>query len=93
MSIALNPELEHRIAVKVQSGRYQSPSEVIQESLELLEARDASAQKNSEPQSPPIWETVAHLGEEISVEEWIKIPPDLARNLDRHLYGSTKTSE
>ena len=93
MSIALNPELEHRIAIKVQSGLYQSPSEVIQESLELLEARDATAQKDSGQEFLPIWETVAHLGEEISAEEWAKVPPDLARNLDRHLYGSTKTSE
>ena len=92
MSIALNPELEHRIAVKVQSGRYQSPSEVIQESLELLEARDGTAEKNSEQESLPIWETITHLGEEISEEEWDQIPPDLARNLDRHLYGSTKIS-
>lgn len=92
MSIALSPELEHRIAVKVQSGRYQSPSEVIQQSLELLEARDASTQRDSEKQSLPIWETVTHLGEEISAEEWAQIPSDLAGNLDRHLYGSTKTS-
>jgi putative addiction module CopG family antidote len=93
MSIALNPDLEHRIIVKVQSGRYQSPAEVIQASLELLEARDAVVEKTSGQETPPVWETVTRLGEEVSQEEWSQVPSDLARNPDRYLYGTSKISE
>jgi putative addiction module CopG family antidote len=93
MSITLNPDLERRITVKVQSGRYQSPVEVVQASLELLEARDAAVEKASAVEARPVWETVAELGHEVSQEEWAQIPSDLARDLDRHLYGAAKTAQ
>jgi Arc/MetJ-type ribon-helix-helix transcriptional regulator len=88
MAITLNPDLERRITVKVQSGQYLSPAEVIQASLELLEARDAAFQKVPDLEARPVWETVSDLGQEISEEEWAQVPSDLARNLDRHLYGT-----
>ena len=40
MNIALTPEQEQLIAGKVASGHYQSPSQVIEEGLRLLEAQD-----------------------------------------------------
>ena len=88
MGITLSPDLERRITVKVQSGQYLSPAEVIQASLELLEAWDAALQKASVSEARPVWETVSDLGQEISEEEWAQVPSDLARNLDRHLYGT-----
>ncbi|MGA3372782.1 MAG: type II toxin-antitoxin system ParD family antitoxin [Terracidiphilus sp.] len=93
MSILLNPELEQRIAVKVQSGRYRSPAEVIEEGLDLLEARDLAPQTSAAPNEPPIWETIVKIGKKIPEEEWAGIPTDLARNLDHYLYGSPKASE
>jgi putative addiction module CopG family antidote len=90
MSIRLNPDLERRITAKVKSGRYQSPAEVVQASLELLEARDAAVQKVPDVVARPVWETVAELGQEVSQEEWAQVPSDLARDLDRHLYGAAK---
>lgn len=42
MGILLNPELESRIAAKVQSGRYRSADEVVEKGLELLDARDGA---------------------------------------------------
>jgi putative addiction module CopG family antidote len=90
MGIILNPDLERRITVKVQSGRYHSPAEVVQASLELLEARDAAVQTAPDLETRPVWETVAGLGQEISQEEWAQVPSDLARDLDRHLYGASK---
>ncbi|HEY6847870.1 MAG TPA: type II toxin-antitoxin system ParD family antitoxin [Terracidiphilus sp.] len=90
MGITLNSDLERRITVKVQSSRYHSPTEVIQVSLRLLEARDAAVQKAADLEARPVWDTVADLGQEISQEEWAQVPSDLARDLDRHLYGTSK---
>ncbi len=40
MNISLTPELENLINEKVKSGLYNSPSEVIRESLRLLQEQD-----------------------------------------------------
>lgn len=40
MNVSLTPELEKLVARKVQSGLYQSASEVIREGLRLLENQD-----------------------------------------------------
>ncbi len=40
MNVSLTPELEKLVASKVESGRYQSASEVIREGLRLLEDQD-----------------------------------------------------
>jgi antitoxin ParD1/3/4 len=40
MNINLTPELEQLVHAKVQSGRYNSASEVVREALRLMEQRD-----------------------------------------------------
>ena len=40
MNVSLTPELEKLVERKVQSGRYQSASEVVREGLRLLEDQD-----------------------------------------------------
>lgn len=40
MNVSLTPELERFIREKVESGRYQSSSEVMREALRLLEERE-----------------------------------------------------
>jgi antitoxin ParD1/3/4 len=40
MSISLTPELERFILAKVESGRYDSSSEVVREALHLLDERE-----------------------------------------------------
>jgi len=37
MGITLTPDVEQRIAAKVESGEYQSPDEVLRAGLDLLE--------------------------------------------------------
>jgi antitoxin ParD1/3/4 len=37
MNVSLTPELEHFVQTKVESGRYNSASEVVREALRLLE--------------------------------------------------------
>ncbi len=93
MDIQINAELEHRIVAKVQSGRYGSPAEVIQEGLDLLEARDASSPASSIPDANSVWKTIVRLGLEVPEEEWSRLPPDLSSNVDHYLYGSPKASE
>ena len=41
INISLTPHLERFVSARVTSGRYQSASEVIRESLRLLEEREA----------------------------------------------------
>ncbi len=93
MAIDLNPELEHRIALRVQSGRYRSPAEVIEEGILLLEVRDAAPLAAPVSGAHPIWETIASLGKEISDEEWSRVPSDLAQDPDKYLYKSSNLSE
>jgi antitoxin ParD1/3/4 len=40
MNVHLGPELERLVETKVQTGRYNSASEVVREALRLLEERD-----------------------------------------------------
>ena len=42
MNVSLTPELEKFVSAKVQSGRYNSASEVVREALWLLEQHDAA---------------------------------------------------
>lgn len=42
LNVSLTPELERFVESKVESGKYQSASEVIREGLRLLEEKDVS---------------------------------------------------
>jgi antitoxin ParD1/3/4 len=42
MNVSLTPELEKFVSAKVESGRYNSASEVVREALRLLEERDSA---------------------------------------------------
>jgi hypothetical protein len=66
---------------------------VIQEGLDLLEARDSETDETDTGSNPPIWETIVNLGRQVPEEEWERVPTDLSKNLDHYLYGSPKVSE
>ncbi len=42
MNVSLTPELEQLVSNKVESGRYNSASEVVREALRLLEEHDSA---------------------------------------------------
>jgi antitoxin ParD1/3/4 len=42
MNVSLTPELEQFVSAKVESGRYNSASEVVREALRLLEENDSA---------------------------------------------------
>jgi len=99
MSILLNPDLQRRIAEKIESGRYGSVDEVVRRGLDLLEAQDASGtapastQNGVAREAEPIWEKVIRLGESIPKEAWTDVPTDLAKNWEHYRYGAPKESE
>jgi antitoxin ParD1/3/4 len=41
MNVSLNPELEKLVEAKVQSGRYSSATQVVEEALRLLERQES----------------------------------------------------
>ena len=48
MAITLTPQLEAMIRRQIESGRYDDPSDVVREALDLLEARDAEERLRAE---------------------------------------------
>lgn len=42
MNVSLTPELERFVHEKVETGRYQTSSEVVRDALRLLQSRDAA---------------------------------------------------
>ena len=38
----------------------------------------------------PIWEVIVEIGEQISDEEWAKVPSDASINYKHYLYGTPK---
>ena len=71
MNVSLTPALEKFVAQKVQSGLYQTASEVIREGLRLLEERDALHQARLDDIRQPIQDGNTQLarGEGLPGEE------------------------
>lgn len=46
-----------------------------------------------DPNARPFWERIIELGASVPMEEWEKVPKDLAKNLDHYLYGAPKEEE
>jgi Arc/MetJ-type ribon-helix-helix transcriptional regulator len=97
MGIPLNPELERRITEKVSSGRYKSADELIEKSLDLLDAQHpagaGAVDAEDTGRTEPIWERVIRLGERIPDEAWADVPTDLSKNWEFYRYGAPKESE
>lgn len=41
-------------------------------------------------QTEPLWQRLVSLGQQISEEEWAKLPTDLSQNFEHYMYGSPK---
>ena len=93
MGIAVHPDLERRIAAQVESGRYRTTDEVIQDGLDLLEARNANGAPPQEEDGRSISEIIMQIGREVPEDAWRDVPTDLAKNLDHYFYGAPKESE
>jgi len=74
MNVSLTPELEQFVATKVDSGRYNSSSEVVREALRLLEEHDQA-------RSAQIAAFNLELGHRLaSLDRGERISPAAARN-------------
>jgi hypothetical protein len=43
-----------------------------------------------DPNARPVWEIIEEIGASVPPEDWAKVPPDAARNLDHYLYGAER---
>ena len=93
MSIILNSELESRIVAKLKTGRYNSPEEVVEEGLALLDARDAVPATGGPSNASGIAEMIQAISSQVPEEEWLRVPADLSLNVDHYLYGSPRREE
>jgi hypothetical protein len=46
-----------------------------------------------DPNAKPIWEIAEEIAATVPDSEWAKVPPDLSKNVDHYLYGSSKDEE
>jgi len=93
MAISLSPELERRIAQKVESGEYSSAEELIRAGLHLLEVREEPAPSGDPDNGQSIAEIAAAIAKSVPDEEWNRLPADFSKELDHYLYGSPKSSQ
>ena len=91
-SLALSPDVEHLIAERVRSGRYQSADEVVREGLELLQERERETQRSPSNHAGNFAEVFESIARDVPDTEWKKVPVDLSKNIDHYLYDGHKTS-
>ena len=73
MNDSLTPDLDKFVAVKVESGRYTSASEVVREALRLLEEHDAARARQIAVFNKELTERIA------SLNRGEHVPPESAR--------------
>ncbi len=61
MNVSLTPELDNFVAAKVESGRYNSASEVVREALRLLEEHDRARAAQLAVFNQELGDRLAHL--------------------------------
>jgi antitoxin ParD1/3/4 len=71
MNVSLTPELEKFVAAKVQTGRYNSASEVVREALRLLEEHEQARAVQLDEFNKELGRRLAALdrGEQVDPEE------------------------
>jgi hypothetical protein len=61
-------------------------------SVELVQ--DYAADEEAfDPNARPIWDVAADIAAQVPDSEWDKVPADLSKNVDHHLYGSPPEEE
>jgi putative addiction module CopG family antidote len=98
MNVHLPDHWGQFIRSQVQSGRYSSEAEVLEEALRLLQQRDQEKPGAVEPadnegeKTPhkPIWEVFQEIAASIPDEEWANLPVDGAEQHDHYIYGTPK---
>ena len=99
MNVHISEHWQRFIQHEIQSGRFASADQMIDEALRLLKEHD-QAPVGSTPKADtaagatatqkPIWEIAADLRASIPEEEWAKLPVDGAEQHDHYIYGTAK---
>jgi putative addiction module CopG family antidote len=97
VDLHISEEWERFIRAEIESGRYSSEREVVEESLRLLPEREREQGPKTEPSAggdqprrKPIWEVLQEITTSIPEEEWAKLPADGAEQHDHYIYGTPK---
>jgi Arc/MetJ-type ribon-helix-helix transcriptional regulator len=94
MTIHVSKEVEGSIKVAVQSGQFASADDMITKLVQEYSQRTQPPPAASDQPPPaahkPIWEVADEIRKSIPAEEWAKLPPDGAAQLDHYIYGSPK---
>jgi hypothetical protein len=96
MNVSISESWEPFIRAQVQSGRYRSESEVVEESLRLMSQRDQGPGSGpidggGDASNPrPIWEAIDDLMRDVPEEEIARLPIDGAAQHDHYIYGTPK---
>jgi hypothetical protein len=77
-------QLEHR---ELPAG---AEAEVV---ITISEEEMARSEPERDPGAPSIWEKIAAISASIPIEEWEKLPKDLAKNFDHYHYGAPKEED
>jgi len=46
-----------------------------------------------EENARPVWESISEIGAQVPEEEWDQVPTDLSKELDRYLYGNSRSNQ
>ncbi|HEX4959212.1 MAG TPA: hypothetical protein VF173_00135 [Thermoanaerobaculia bacterium] len=58
--------------------------------ITIREQELARPEPENDVSTQPFWERIAAIGARIPLEEWDKVPRDLAKNFDHYHYGAPK---
>jgi putative addiction module CopG family antidote len=95
MNVHLSERWEPFIRSQMQSGRYRSENEVLDEALQLLRQRD-QVQRTGDQAEPlasepvPAWQRVLDNMKAVPDDVFDRIPADSSEHLDHYLYGTPK---
>ena len=95
MHVHVSESWEPFIRSQMQSGRYRSENEVLDEALRLLKQRDQGQEtaNQSEPAASelvPTWQRILDNMKAVPDEVFDRIPVDSSEQLDHYLYGTPK---
>ncbi len=96
MNVNLSEHWDSFIRSRVQSGRYASEGEVLDEALRLLrqsEEGQAPADRPVAATSLPAWRRVLDHMNAVPDEVFDRIPADSSEQLDHYIYGTPKRPE
>ena len=61
--------------------------------ITISEEEMARPEPGRDPNRPPLWERIAAISASVPMEEWEKLPRDLAKNFDHYLYGAPREED